>query len=225
METPNNSRLGPPNDSTFDADVRGVLTYSRKANKTASIPQSESWNVTNPTCEDIDHTLLKPHPSSFLGPHSPSLEQPSLSLFLNYTFPFLDGTEVHTLVNGRIYHVNSTAYPTLYSIQENATWTPPAEEQRNLMVIPDEYRGKTVRIVLQGSGGHGTHPFHMHGHGFQVIANGTGSFDDAALAHVDSVDLHYVTVRDTISVRADGWVALQYVFLPMPYTIQQMLTF
>lgn len=215
MGTPNNSRSGPPNNSTFNPDVRGVVTYNRKPSTTAiPTPQSTTWNVSNPTCEDISLSLLKPHPSSFLQPHSPSLEQPSLSLFLNFTFPYLEGTQLHALVNGQVYQVNDSAYPTLYAVQQNATWTPPSPEQRNLMVIPDEYRNKTVRIVLQDSGGPGTHPFHMHGHGFQVVANGVGSFDGAALALVDSVDLRDAVIRDSIIVPANGWIALQYVFYP-----------
>jgi len=222
--TPNNSRPGPPSGSPFDPDVRGVLTYSRKPNETIAVPQSESWNVTNPDCADIDYSLLKPHPSSFLQPYSPSLEQPSLTLFLNYTFPIVNGPNVRTLVNDRVYQVNDTAYPTLYAIQENATWTPPASEQRNLMVIPDEYRDKTVRIVLQGLNTPGSHPFHMHGHGFLVVASGVGSFDDAALTYTNSVDLHDVIVRDTLVVPSDGWAAVQYVFPVVPYNMQPVLT-
>ena len=81
------------------------------------------------------------------------------------------------------------------------------------MVIPDRYRGKSVRIVLQSSGGHGVHPFHMHGHGFQVVASAAGPFDDAALSLVNSVDLHQVIVRDTVTVPSQGWVVIQSVFL------------
>jgi hypothetical protein len=194
-----------------------MLTYNRNTSETIPIPQSKAWNVTNPTCEDISYALLKPSPSSLLQSDAPSLEEPSLSLFLNYTFPDIDGSELHTLVNDGVYHVNDVAYPTLYAIQENATWIPPAWEQRNLMVIPDQYRGKTVRIILQGSNGLGAHPFHMHGHGFQVVASGPGSFDDAALAHVSSVDLRDTVVRDTVTALADGWLVIQYVF-PVIYT-------
>ena len=221
--TPSNSRLGPPSNSSYDPDVRGVLTYDHDPSEPIPVPQSETWNVTNPTCHDIDYSLLKPHPSTFLQPHPPSLEQPSLSMFLNYTFPFFSGPDVHTLVNGQIYQVNDTAYPTLYSIQEDPTWTPPAPEQRNFMVIPDAYRNKTVRIVLQSMGGPGSHPFHMHGHGFQVVASGVGSFDDAAVTLVNSVDLRSVVSRDTIIVPGLGWVAIQYVFSAVPYNMQQML--
>ena len=112
-------------------------------------------------------------------------------------------------MNGQAYHVNDAAYSTLYAIQENATWAPPTSEQRNLMIIPDEYEGKTVRIVLQCSNGPGTHPFHMHGHGFQVVASGAGPFDEAALARTNSVDLREVIIRDTVTVPADGWVVIQ----------------
>lgn len=92
------------------------------------------------------------------------------------------------------------------------------------MIIPDEYRGKTVRVVLQSSGGPGTHPFHMHGHGFQVVADGVGPFNDAALALTNSVDLRDAVVRDTLTVPANGWIVVQYVFPPMPYDIQRILT-
>ena len=207
-----------------------MLTYNHNPSEPIPVPQSETWNVTNPACEDVDHSLLKPHPSSFLRPHAPSLEQPSLSLFLNYTFPIINGSDVHTLVNGQIYHVNDTAYPTLYSVQENATWTPPASEQRNIMVIPDGYRGKTVRIILQSSHGPGNHPFHMHGHGFQIVATGPGAFDAAALTHTNSVDLRGVIVRDTVTVPGGGWVVIQCVFSFFPllsvmsYTKRHVLT-
>jgi len=221
---PNNSRSGPPNNATFDPDVRGFLTYSHNPNKPIPVPQSKTSNVTNPLCADIDHSLLKLHPSSFLQPHPPSLEEPSISLLLNYSFPIVDGYVVHTLVNGRLYHVNETAYPTLYAIQENPTWTPPASEQRNLMIVPDAYRGKTVRIVLQSSGGHGSHPFHMHGHGFQVVASGAGSFDDGALAIANSVNLRDVIARDTVTVPGDGWIVIQYVFLRYHTTCDPLLT-
>ncbi|KAF9644386.1 hypothetical protein BDM02DRAFT_3121983 [Thelephora ganbajun] len=197
----------PPTGATFNPDVRGVLTYNHNPSKTIPIPKSNTWNVTNPTCDDISYSLLRPHPSSFFQPDAPSTEEPSVSLFLNYTFPIADGPALHTLVNGQRYQVDDTAYPTLFAIQENAVWTPPTSEQRNLMIIPDEYRGKTVRIVLIATG-LGSHPFHMHGHGFQVVAIGVGSFDDAALTQANSMDLHNAVVRDTVTIPAGGWVVI-----------------
>lgn len=224
MRTPNNSRLGPPSNTTFNPDVRGVLTYSQDPSKPIPVPQSNTWNVTNPECNDIDYSLLKPNPVNFLQPDAPSLEQPSITLFLNYSFPLVEGpAEIQSIINGRVYNVNDTAYPTLYAIQEDPTWTPPAPEQRNLMVIPDAYRNKSVRIVLQSLGMPGGHPFHIHGHGFQVVASGTGPFNDMALAQTNAVDLRGVIVRDTIMVPSQGWVAVQCVFSAMPCSIQHVL--
>jgi hypothetical protein len=208
VEPPNNCQLGPSDDSGFDPDVRGVLTYSHNPSNTIPTPKSTSWNVTNPTCEGVSSSLLKPNPLSIRS-DAPSLQEPSLSFFLNFTFPDIEGFDVRTLVNGQLYHVNDTAYPTLYAVQENVTWVPPASEQRNLLIIPDEYRGKTVRIILQGSTSRGAHPFHMHGHGFLVVASGVGPFDDAALAYANSVDLYEVVVRDTVIVPDGGWVVIQ----------------
>ena len=225
VRTSNDSRLGPLNNPNLDPDVRGVLTYNYNTSKTIPTPQSKAWNVTNPTCDDISNSLLKPNPLSAQS-DAPSLEKPSLSFFLNYTFPEIDGPMAHTLVNGQLYHVDDAAYPTLYAVNENATWVPPTSEQRNLMVFPDEYRGKAVRIILQSVNGRGSHPFHMHGHGFRVVASGVGSFDDAALTHANSVDLHEVVVRDTVTVPDRGWVVIQWVFSAIiphcstgPYTV------
>ena len=61
----------------------------------------------------------------------------------------------------------------------------------------------------------------MHGHGFQVVAYGAGSFDDAALAQANSVDLHDVIVRDTVVVPANGWMVTQFVF-PQCRTVSNM---
>lgn len=213
VETPNNSRLVPPHDSNFNGDVRGVLTYNHNSSNAIPIPQSETWNVANPSCEDISYSLLKPKPNPLsVKLDAPLIEEPSLSFFLNFTFPVLNGPELHTLVNDQLYHVDDTAYPTLYAFQENATWVPPTSEQRNLMIIPDEYRGKTVRIILQSVNSRGAHPFHMHGHGFQVVASGAGSFDDVALTRTNSVNLYDTIVRDTVTVPDGGWTVIQYVF-------------
>jgi FtsP/CotA-like multicopper oxidase with cupredoxin domain len=130
---------------------------------------------------------------------------------INYTFPDFVGTRLRTLVNGQLYTVNDTAEPTLYAIQQDPTWTPPSTEQRNLLTIPDQYNGENVRIVVSVVGG-ATHPFHLHGHGFQVVASGLGSFNDTALAQVNSVNLRDVIVRDTVIVQGGGWIVIQYVF-------------
>ena len=174
-------------------------------------------------CSDIDYSLLRQDPTFFDQPYSVALQDPSVTYTLNYSFPYLVGTELRTLVNGSLYAVNDTAEPTLYAIQQDPTWMPPPTEQRNLLTIPDQYRGENVRIVVLVTG-RGTHPFHTHGHAFQVLGSGIGSFDDAALAKVNAVNLRDVIVRDTAVVQGGGWLVIQYMFPRSPRNMQRGLT-
>ena len=207
-----NSRLGPPSTEALTiTDIRGVLTYNPASNGSIPTPQSTSRNLTNINCSDIDYSLLRQNPTFFDQSYSVALQDPSVTYTFNYTFPSFVGTEVRTLVNDSLYTVDDTAEPTLYAIQQDPTWMPPSTEQRNLMTIPDQYDGENVRIVVLVTG-KGTHPFHMHGHPFQVVASGIGPFDDAVLAEVNAVNLRDVIVRDTAVVQAGGWIVIQYVF-------------
>ena len=175
------------------------------------MPQSTTWNITNINCNDIDYSRLRQNPTFFNQPYSVALQDPSVTYTINYTFPYYVGTRLLTLVDNRLYTVNDTAEPTLYAIQRNPTWTPPSTEQRNLLTIPDQYNGENVRVVVLFTG-LSTHPFHLHGHGFQVIASGIGPFNDTVLAQVNAVNLGDVIVRDTATVQGGGWIVIQYVF-------------
>ena len=206
-----NSQSGSSDTEILPTDIRGVLTYNSASNGSIPTPQSTAWNVTYTVCGDIDYSPLRQHPTFLDQPYSVALQDPFVTYTINYTYPFWVGTRVRTLVNGSLYTVNDTAEPTLYAIQRDPTWTPPSTEQRNLVTIPDQYNGKNVRVVVLFTGG-GSHPFHLHGHGFQVVASGIGSFNDTALAQVNAVDLSDVIVRDTAIVQGGGWIVIQYLF-------------
>ena len=207
--------LGPPAfaNTTLTTDIRGVLTYGHNSSDPIPTPQSTTLNITNTNCTDIDYSVLRQDPAFFNESYSVSLEDPSVTYNINYTFPVYVGTEMRTLVDSQLYTVNDSSIPTLYAIQQDPTWTPPSTEQRNILTIPDQYEGKNVRVVIIVTG-NGTHPFHLHGHGFQMLASGTGSFNDTALAQVNSVDLRDTIVRDTAIVQGGGWTVIQYVFPP-----------
>ena len=52
------------------------------------------------------------------------------------------------------------------------------------------------------------HPFHMHGHHFWVLGQGTGVFNTTSLdAPVNLVNPAY---RDTVTVAKDGWTLLRF---------------
>lgn len=192
-----------PYRGALDNDVRGTVTYGALA----APPTSKSWNATNPTCGGVDYSILKP---AVPAPPLPD-PNPVLTLFLNYTFPVLTNDIVHTLVNGKAYHVADDAYPTLFHVNEDPTWQPQTPgEERNLMVIPDFAQGKEVRLLMRSSGFPGTHPFHSHGRGLKILAFGSGNFTQDDLAKVNAVDVQNVITRDTVIVPSLGWVMTQF---------------
>ena len=174
------------------------------------MPQSTTWNVTNPNCTDIDYKTLKQDPAFYTETYAVALQKPTVTYNVNVTFPVTVGTELQTFIDSQHYSVDDLAIPTLYAIQQNPSWTPPSTEVRNIMTIPDQYQNQNVRVILQAQG-FGTHPFHLHGHGFQVVASGLGPFNDTLLPQVDAVDLSTTIVRDTAILDGNGWLVIQYV--------------
>jgi Multicopper oxidase len=193
-----------PYKGGLNSDVRGTITYGQSASLAPST--STSWNATNPTCGDVDYSILKP------AKPFQAESNPALTLFLNYTFPVFFKGIARTLVNGKSYRVDDDAYPTLFHINDNPDWKPEGRgEERNLMFIPDTARGKEVRLVMQSSGIPGTHPYHSHGRGLKVIASGSGNFTHDDLDKVNMVDTANVVERDTIVIPSLGWVLTQCV--------------
>jgi len=186
-----------------------VVTYGSGSSN--SLPDSTAWELSNPTCDDLDYSTLKPIPS--LSP-SPAIfdENPTL-MFLNFTFPTVINGMPELLVNGNIFNVSDDAYPTLFHVQEDPSWkqTEPGE-QRNIITIPDSLRGKQIRLVLRsehardGSG----HPFHSHGRGFKVLGTGSGNFTQQDLDNVTTDDIINAITRDTVIVPKSGWVITQF---------------
>lgn len=191
----------------LNADVRGTVKYGKGL--PASPPESTSWNATNAACVDLDYSILKSSPTPFVSP----IQKPALTTYLNYTFPTTVNGVARTFVNNNLYNVSDDAYPTLFQFNEDPSWRPNKPgENRNLIIIPDDIRGKDVRILVHSSGFPGTHPFHAHGGGFKVVAFGTGNFTDEDLGRVDEIDVRQVIERDTVIVPSLGWVMIQCVY-------------
>lgn len=187
-----------------------MLTYNPKPNGPIPVPQSTTWNVTNPNCTDIDYSILKQYPPFYAETYAVALQQPTVTYNVNITFPVVVNDDLETLLNSQHYSVDDLAVPTLFAIQQDPTWAPPSTEVRNILTIPDQYQNQNVRIILQAQG-FGTHPIHLHGHGAQVVAHGLGPFNDTMLPLVDAVDLSTTIVRDTAILDGNGWLVLQYV--------------
>lgn len=73
-------------------------------------------------------------------------------------------------------------------------------------------QGEIVEMVFQNTvsnrGSAGSHAWHLHGHEFYVIGQGTGTFD----AEVDRASFNLVNpvLRDTFSVWDLGWTAIRF---------------
>jgi FtsP/CotA-like multicopper oxidase with cupredoxin domain len=193
----------------INTDVRGIVTYGGIGS--SSLPDSTSWEISNPYCLDLDYSVLKPLPST---PSPPPLsdEEPTL-MFLNFTFPGLFDGLPAVLINGQSFNVSDDAYPTLFHIQENPNWKPTEPgEQRNIFTIPDSLRGKQIRLVIRSVAARdgGGHPFHSHGRGSKVLATGSSEFTQEDLDNITADDVLNAITRDTVIVPRNGWVITQF---------------
>jgi len=185
------------------------VTYGHSTS--SSLPNSTAWELNNPTCDDLDYSILKPLPH--LTPIPVSGDKPTV-MFLNFTFPTMIDGVPRLLVNGQDFNVSDNAYPTLFHVQEDPSWKESIPgEQRNILTIPDSLRGKQIQLVIRseptnlGAG----HPFHAHGRGYKIIATGTGNFTQQDLDNVTPDDVQNAITRDTVIVPKSGWVITQRV--------------
>lgn len=65
---------------------------------------------------------------------------------------------------------------------------------------------QVVELVIQNLDD-GPHPFHLHGHVFQVIAKGDGRYHNNSATDVNSLPF---TVRDTVTVPAEGHLVIRF---------------
>jgi laccase len=71
--------------------------------------------------------------------------------------------------------------------------------------------GSRVQIVFQSSSslaGPETHPMHLHGQSFYVVATGLGNFDEASNVQMNLVD---PPLRNTVVVPSGGWTVIRFV--------------
>lgn len=86
-------------------------------------------------------------------------------------------------------------------------------EYTNPFVLEDPRSASTPHIVdiVLNNNDPGKHPFHLHGHHFQVLAR---SGDDAGAFDAEKFGAKWKKTpmrRDTVLVRPGGWVVLRFV--------------
>jgi laccase len=112
-------------------------------------------------------------------------------------------------------HVYTTDFPDFPPLVYNYTGMPKnplqyADANEGTKVSVLEY-GSRVQIVLQSSStlaGPETHPIHLHGQSFYVVATGLGNFDEASNVQMNLVD---PPLRNTVVVPSGGWTVIRFV--------------
>lgn len=143
----------------------------------------------------------------------PLLDDPDYNIDLNFTMANLGDGVSYAFFNN-ITYVHPKV-PTLYSVLSSGELADNAViygSNTNTFVLQD---GEVVQIVLNNMDP-GFHPFHLHGHTFQVILRSEGTDDD------DNPEVYnphnkshtqfpqHPLVRDTVVVNPNGFVVLRF---------------
>jgi FtsP/CotA-like multicopper oxidase with cupredoxin domain len=184
--------------------VLGILAYG---NNTA-LPGVESvgWNnPMDPLCEDLNSTLLVPS----VVQQAP----PADNLFvIQVSFQIGDDSLDLAYINGTSYKVSQI--PTLNWIlphlragnttfNQTGAGAPYGLQSQYILDIPDN---QVVDILIQNFDD-GSHPFHLHGYEFWVMASSQEQYFPWEI--YDSLNTTNPMRRDTVMVDAYGWTLIR----------------
>ncbi|CAB4376663.1 unnamed protein product [Rhizophagus irregularis] len=176
----------------IEVEVTGILRYNGAPE---TYPTTQEWDEKILNCRDVDHNLLKLNP-----PRSPPVT-PTDNFTLKITFEHI-GDVGHALVNGSPF--NPEIYdPTANKLMYGGDETPSMLDKDQNAFVYDTQNG-SVEISLINDN-MATHPFHLHGHNFYIMAHGPGKVPDPSMFNL--VD---PAVRDTITVAGYSWAVIRY---------------
>ncbi|KAF9898268.1 hypothetical protein BX616_004268 [Lobosporangium transversale] len=154
--------------------------------------------VVNPAfseaCQDLDLNNLHP-----LKPE-PILEPITNSFLVRISFK---KNATDNIVRG---YMNDITYSgNAWNPTINQNLDPGVVYEVNQHVMKIERRGAVVQIILDNSLG-GEHPFHLHGHTFQVIAQGVGFYEEGKTP-INAIN---PLRRDTATVPKNGFTVIRF---------------
>ncbi|KAI4912371.1 uncharacterized protein J4E92_010001 [Alternaria infectoria] len=199
-------------------EVRGILYYpsANDDNTKNLIPTSKDWpEIIDVECRDLNTSTLAP----VIAVPAPE-NDPSHTLYLRSSFQIRDWRLSRGYLNDSSFRINATS-PLLNTVlsmqipetkvQEGILDTPPFDPVHQLVYQTGSTR--TITILIQNLDD-GTHPFHLHGYKFFVLAQGHGYPPSTLLSpsHVDDhINVTNPLRRDTASVEAYGWLLISFV--------------
>lgn len=158
---------------------------------------------------------LKPVDDFVLRPveMQPLLDDYDFQIVLNFTMGILGDGISYAFFNGITYLPPKV--PTLYTVMSSGELASnPAIYGTHTNTFVLQY-GEVVEIVLNNMDP-GLHPFHLHGHTFQLISRSEGTEDESNPQIYDEKNPDHTKfpehpmVRDTVMVNSNGFIVLRF---------------
>jgi FtsP/CotA-like multicopper oxidase with cupredoxin domain len=192
-------------------EVWAVIRYNAIAHsnsKDIQVPQTKDWTETiEVECRDLNTTLLSP----VLPISAPTTVDHSI--YLRSSFQIRDWALSRGYLNDSSFRMNVTQ-PILSTFidshQPGSAITQGINTQTfepNSQLVYQTTEIRTIDILLQNFDD-GTHPFHLHGYKFWVLAQGHGYPPEDLHS---TLNLTNPLRRDTASLEAFGWLLIRFV--------------
>lgn len=171
-------------DNANSDDIKGIVYYG----SSTSTPSTSAYDFVD-GCDD-ETSNLTPYLSKTAGSDSLNMQESA-------TVGFNDDNLFRWYLNSTTMVVNWSD-PTLLQIINNDTTYAASNA---VLELPNA--NEWVYIVIETTLGV-THPIHLHGHDFFILAQGTGTYSSASL------NLANPPRRDTAMLPASGYLALAF---------------
>ena len=191
-------------NAILDPDVKALLTYT---NSTEGPTESLDWSDTvDDVCEDLNATLLVPSVTE----EAP----PAQTLYaLQFSFGIGDYAIDRAYVNGTSW--TAAHVPTLNQAVDglkagNSTFD--VAGVSSAYTTPNQYvidvpQDQVVDLLVTNFDD-GSHPFHLHGHKFWIMATSDKQYFD--WSSYGSIDTTNPIRRDTLTIDAYGWALIRF---------------
>jgi len=167
-----------------------AVIYYDDANTTET-PTSQAWDVADPgTCENDPLTDTVP---VYVMP----VATPDYTMTMNVGLT-VNATNVTLITFNNISGVVDFSDPVLPAVTHGNLTFPPV---RNVINLGEN---NTVRMIINNPGP-AAHPMHLHGHNFQVLNFGTGSWDGTTI-----INQANPTRRDVQLLPGGGYLVVQF---------------
>lgn len=173
---------------TRQANALAAIYYDQQSD---AKPKSKAWDVPDPkTCANDD--ISKSTPIFRIPAGQPTVTHE----FVIDTFTNATGYPLFKF-DGVSARVNMNEPPLLLANAGNYNFQPEWN-------VHNFAQNQTVRMIVTNKTP-GAHPMHLHGVNFQVLAEGTGTWDGKTIVNSDNPDR-----RDVQIVRPSGYLVLQF---------------